>query len=189
VLGRVPKLKCLEYTRLLLYGNYADHVNDVQFMTQFALAQILPEFTLLEGEPFAYQISGPSAGVYEGYADASIVQDTNFLGNHGKLNVTNYRAELYEACPKDTCGDIIPNQIPNPAAPNAPWPTKISDNQCDWFSCAGLCGCPETTCKAFTPGACAVIENPFPKEDDTSTAGPLSFIGSFVVALFFFVML
>jgi hypothetical protein len=183
-----------EYTRLLFYGNDADHVNDVQFMTQFALAQVLPEFTLLEGEAFAYQISGPSAGVYEGYADSSIVQDTNFLGNHGKLNVTYYRAELDEACPEDTCGDIIPNQVPNPAAPNAPWPTKILDNQCDWFSCAGLSGCPETTCKGFTPGACAVIvdpkiEDPVPTEAPTSAAGPLSLIGSFVVALFSFAML
>jgi hypothetical protein len=73
-----------EYTRLLFYGNDADHVDDVQFMTQFALAQVLPEFVLLEGEAFAYQISDPSTGIYEGHADSSIVQDTNFLGNHGK---------------------------------------------------------------------------------------------------------
>jgi hypothetical protein len=102
---------------------------------------------------------------------------------------------LDEACSENTCGEIIPGLLPNPAAPSAPWPSEIVDNQCDMFSCADLSGCPGTTCDTFTPGECSVIvdpgfEHPVPTEAPTSAAaGQLSLIGGFIVALLSFIML
>jgi hypothetical protein len=128
-----------QYTRLLYFGTLPEFADDIQFMTQLVVAEIQKDATLADGEIFVYQLKGPSFGAYDGFADPDI-EAFNFLGNHGHFEVAVTVADLNENCPDEYCGNIVTG-LPNELAPDAPWPTKILDNQCIWFPCDEIDDC------------------------------------------------
>jgi hypothetical protein len=128
-----------QYTRLLYFGTLPEFADDIQFMTQLVVAEIQKDATLADGEVFVYQLKGPSFGEYDGFADPDI-ESFNFLGNHGHFEVAVTVADINANCPDEFCGNIVEG-LPNELAPDAPWPTKILDNQCIWFPCDELNAC------------------------------------------------
>lgn len=151
-----------EYTRLVYLGYDADFIQEAQFQTQFFLQRVLPNYRLVDNEIIAYELIGPNRGAYSGFRDPP-VPNFDFLGNIGRYVVTLSRANLEQPCPDLFCAYIIPGFVPNPAGPNASWPEKIIDNQCNWFPCSGLANCPPQECPKFTPGTCAdLVSSPQP---------------------------
>jgi hypothetical protein len=156
-----------EYTRLLYVGN---DIDSVQFMTEFILVKIVDiDGLLLPEEDFAYQIEGPNHGEYAAYQSPTTIQDQDFYGNVGKVLITQVKIDLDEPCPDQYCGVFLGVDLNtglpldpvdvfhNPLASQGPipWPTKILENKCDWFPCAGL-----VSCTAPEDGVCGSFEPP-----------------------------
>jgi hypothetical protein len=172
-----------EYTRLLYFG-YRDYFkDDVQFMTQFVLARIVPDFELMSNEVFAYQLIGPNATGFQGFRDpwdVAYLEHSVWLGNHGDFIVTLEEADLTEPCPEKMCGSIVPGVIPNPEAPDAPWPQKILDNECNWYYCTASCSASTTNCSSFEPGLCAAS---LPDAEENGTSGGFSLVPRIVLMI------
>ena len=145
-----------EFTRLMFFGLDSSFANDAQFMTQFVLMTALPDYDKEAGEAFAFEMKGPNFGDYSNYADPEEIAEADFLGNLGHFDITLSIPDLSQNCPDSVCGSIIPGFISNPEAPNAPWPAKILEKQCDWFPCANLQGCGEVVCDKYEPGKCVL---------------------------------
>jgi len=122
-------------TRLLFFGKEDDHLDDMQFLTQLVMAEMVEDVVLAENEIYHYSLKGPSAGEFAGFSDPESIQSTTWLGNHGHFEVGVRTVDLTGPCPDELCGNIVPGAIPNPLAPNAPWPEKVQENQCGWFAC------------------------------------------------------
>jgi hypothetical protein len=165
-----------QYTRLLYFGTLPEGANDIQFMTQLVVAEIQQNATLADGEVFVYQLKGPSFGLHDGFADADI-ESFNFLGNHGHFEVAVTVADLNGDCPDEYCGNIVEG-IPNELAPSAPWPTKITDNQCTWFPCEAIDAC-EGVAPSFFADQCGRSFTEF----DAEPRSPPSGAGAFNVLL------
>jgi hypothetical protein len=164
-----------ENTRLLYFGS--DHIDDAQVMTQYVLVEALPDYAMKGDEIYADEYRGPSTGEFAGFADP-VVQNVNALGNLGHFILTVSVPDLTQSCPDSICGSIIPGYIENPMAPDAPWPDKILENNCTWFPCHNLTGCPEMTCAEFEPGRCVIgvttpaPATPTPEGDQSPTPAP-----------------
>lgn len=127
-----------ENTRLLYIGN---DINSSQFITEFVLVKI--DTSLLEeGEDIGYTVEGPNNGEYDNYQTPSIVQNTDFYGNIGKIYITQVKVDLNEPCPENFCGTIFTG-IPNSNIVDGviPWPAPILEKKCELFPCAKLDGC------------------------------------------------
>ena len=131
-----------QYTRLMYWGADADFVDDIQFLTQLNIQKAIVGTELEEGAAFQYDVIGPSFGEYENFASPATVSAVDAfpfpLTNHGHFRVTVTEANLEDSfCPDKWCGNYAPG-LPNPAAPNAPWPSKMLDNKCRFYYCAAL---------------------------------------------------